>query len=285
VRLITPLALLLVLPYPSGAPDGQAPPRDTTATRVAQLPARQAAAAQPATAEEFERQIAALEKAAALNPADSKGYLAVAARYEQRLRERSTLPEAEQWTCVLLGIQATDRALAVEGDSVDALIFKGILLRRQAMLEQDPAQRQVLIAQADALRTRALEARRTQSRRADMVVAGPAPAPCPARGPIDGVAPLRVGGSVKTPTKVRDVRPVYPPEAQANRVQGIVIIEVVVTARGEVVDPCVLRTVPGLESAALDAVSQWRFDPVIFDGRPWPIVMTVTVNFTLQESR
>jgi hypothetical protein len=51
---------------------------------------------------------------------------------------------------------------------------------------------------------------------------------------------------------------------------------------GKVADAKVLRSIPLLDSAALDAVRQWEFTPTLLNGVPVPVIMTVTVNFTLQ---
>jgi protein TonB len=93
---------------------------------------------------------------------------------------------------------------------------------------------------------------------------------------------VRVGGNIKAPTKIKDVRPVYPAIAQSARVQGVVIIEATIGPNGRVVDAKVLRSIPLLDAAALDAVRQWEFTPTLLNGVPVPVIMTVTVNFTLQ---
>ena len=65
---------------------------------------------------------------------------------------------------------------------------------------------------------------------------------------------MRVGGNIKPPTKTRDVKPVYPAIAQSARVQGVVIIEATIGPDGKVKDAKVLRSIPLLDQAALDAV-------------------------------
>ncbi|HXW06211.1 MAG TPA: energy transducer TonB [Vicinamibacterales bacterium] len=112
------------------------------------------------------------------------------------------------------------------------------------------------------------------------VVGGLPEAPPPPPPPPQ--APVRVGGAIKPPTKVKDVRPTYPPIAQSARVQGVVIIEATIGANGRVTDAKVLRSIPLLDQAALDAVKQWVFTPTLLNGVPVPVIMTVTVNFTLQ---
>jgi protein TonB len=94
--------------------------------------------------------------------------------------------------------------------------------------------------------------------------------------------PVRVGFSgVRTPVKTRHIDPVYPPIAQAARVQGIVIIEATISAEGRIINARILRSVPLLDQAALDAVRQWEFTPSQLNGVPVPVIMTVTVQFTL----
>jgi protein TonB len=91
-----------------------------------------------------------------------------------------------------------------------------------------------------------------------------------------------VGGNIRTPNKIKDVRPIYPSIAQSARVQGVVIIEAVIGPDGRVQDAKVLRSIPLLDAAALDAVKQWTYTPTTLNGVPVPVIMTVTVNFTLQ---
>ena len=95
-------------------------------------------------------------------------------------------------------------------------------------------------------------------------------------------AAVRVGGKVRPPTKTKDVAPVYPAAAKSARIAGVVIIEATIGADGKVIDAKVLRSVPMLDEAALDAVRQWEFKPTLLNGVPVPVVMTVTVNFKLQ---
>jgi len=93
--------------------------------------------------------------------------------------------------------------------------------------------------------------------------------------------PLTVGGNVPPPKKIRDVPPVYPPEAIAARITGIVTIEARINEAGEVDDARVLSGVPLLDEPALAAVRQWRYTPSLLNGEPVPVIMTVTVNFSL----
>ena len=105
--------------------------------------------------------------------------------------------------------------------------------------------------------------------------------PAPLTSRSAGAGAVRVGGTIKPPTKVKDVRPAYPPDAQRSRIAGTVIIEATIDPNGRVSTAEVVASIPALDQAALDAVSQWEFTPTLLDGKAVPVIMTVTVNFTL----
>ena len=94
---------------------------------------------------------------------------------------------------------------------------------------------------------------------------------------------VRVGGDIKEPKKIKDAKPVYPPLAQTAKISGIVIIEAIIAKDGSIRDAKILRGMPMLNDAALEAVRQWRYTPTTLNGVPVEVVMTVTVNFTLNE--
>jgi len=104
----------------------------------------------------------------------------------------------------------------------------------------------------------------------------------PPAPPAEPVAPVRVGGNVRPPNKIKDVKPAYPTIAQTARVEGIVIIEATIGPAGTVLEAKLLRSIPLLDAAALEAVRQWEFTPTLLNGTPVAVVMTVTVNFTLR---
>jgi len=111
-------------------------------------------------------------------------------------------------------------------------------------------------------------------------VGGTAGAVAPPDPPAPG-APIRVGGNVALPRKIKHVEPVYPAIAQSARVQGVVIVELVINADGHVGDARVLRSIPLLDQAAIDAVKQWEFEPTRLNGNTVPVIMTATVHFSL----
>jgi protein TonB len=75
---------------------------------------------------------------------------------------------------------------------------------------------------------------------------------------------------------------VYPDLARAARVQGTVILEATIDETGAVTNVKVLRSIPLLDRAATDAVRRWRYTPTRLNGVPVPVLMTVTVTFTLR---
>lgn len=99
--------------------------------------------------------------------------------------------------------------------------------------------------------------------------------PTPAR-------PIRPGGNILPPARTGYVAPVYPAIAIQARSEGTVILEAVIDEAGIVRDVTVLRSVPLLDRAAIDAVRQWRYSPTRLNGMPVAIVMTVSVTFTLK---
>jgi protein TonB len=90
---------------------------------------------------------------------------------------------------------------------------------------------------------------------------------------------LHVGGVIKPPVKIRDVRPAYPPDALAAGIKGVVILEARIDADGNVETARVIKSIPELDQAAIDAVKQWKFEPILMNGVPTPVIMTVTIEF------
>ena len=94
--------------------------------------------------------------------------------------------------------------------------------------------------------------------------------------------PTRVSSGMTPPVKVRDAQPVYSTTARLAHVDGTVILEAVIAANGHVAEVRVLRSIPLLDQAAVDAVRQWVYSPALLSGVPVPVVVTVTVTFTLK---
>jgi protein TonB len=94
--------------------------------------------------------------------------------------------------------------------------------------------------------------------------------------------PVHLHKGIEAPKKIVDVTPTYPSIAQATRVKGMVILEAVIDVHGNVTSVQVLRSVPLLDQAAVDAVRQWRYTPARLNGQPVPVIVTITINFSMQ---
>ncbi len=94
--------------------------------------------------------------------------------------------------------------------------------------------------------------------------------------------PLAAGSEgVPVPKKTKHVQPTYPPEALAQGVRGIVILDVVVDTQGKVESTRVVRSVPGLDEAAIAAARQWEYAPTKVDGKAVRVRITVPITFAL----
>jgi len=92
-----------------------------------------------------------------------------------------------------------------------------------------------------------------------------------------GLGPVRLG-SGQGIGLLKKVEPVYPRAMQAARVEGIVVLDAVIRRDGTVGDVTVLKsTAPLFERAAIDAVKQWLYSPLPYEG-----LLTLTVNFNLR---
>jgi len=88
---------------------------------------------------------------------------------------------------------------------------------------------------------------------------------------------------VTPPVVIDRVQPVYTETARRARVQGIVIVEAIISRTGQVENVRVLKGLPmGLDQAAVDAVKRWRFRPATQGGRPVNVYFILTVNFKVQ---
>ena len=110
----------------------------------------------------------------------------------------------------------------------------------------------------------------------------PPPPPPPPPAPR---APVRIGGQIQAPALLHRVEPMYPPLAVRANVTGTVILEAVVDADGRVTDVKVLRSAHRLlDDAAIAAVRQWRYSPLVLNGTRERFVLTVVLSFSLTPS-
>jgi protein TonB len=93
-----------------------------------------------------------------------------------------------------------------------------------------------------------------------------------------------VGGNIRPPRKLVDVRPVYPPTMREAGREGRVSIEAIISRDGRVTSARVTSTDvhPDFAIAAIDAVRQWQFEPTLLNGGPVDVVMAVSVSFSLE---
>ena len=91
---------------------------------------------------------------------------------------------------------------------------------------------------------------------------------------------LRVGGDVQPPRKLYAPAPKYPALAESAHVHGAVMIEAVIDEKGNVVNARALQGHPLLIAEALRTVMLWKYEPTYLNGVPFPVQMTVTVNFS-----
>jgi protein TonB len=92
-----------------------------------------------------------------------------------------------------------------------------------------------------------------------------------------------VGGNVRAPLKLVDVKPVYPASMRDAGKEGVVPIQAFIAEDGSVTSARVLtaQVHPDFARAALEAVQQWRFQPTLLNGKPVEVVMNVSVTFSL----
>ncbi len=208
-------------------------------------------------------------------PADAKPYLLAADVH--RARARATPADALQHLQRALTLLNT----AVEHGPEDPMpaALRMAIMTQMVTLTTDPAEKAALQRELEAAR-RAVE---KQFRDGGGRVMSASPAPPPGAASVNAAFAnaVRVGGNVRAPQKIKDVKPVMPELAVQARVQGVVIIEIVIDESGHVADARILRSIPLLDQAALDAVRQWQFTPTVPVDKPVPVIMTVTVQFSL----
>jgi periplasmic protein TonB len=85
----------------------------------------------------------------------------------------------------------------------------------------------------------------------------------------------------RPPRLITKTKPVYPAEAFKKKVEGTVLVEILIGADGRVLRARVLESVPALDAAALEAVRQWAFVPAIKNGRPVATSALAPVSFRI----
>jgi len=112
---------------------------------------------------DFAKTIENLQKAADLEPKNPQGYQLVAVYYWEKVYKDHRLTSAQKKDYIAKGIEASDKALALNPDYADALNYKNLLLRLQGNEETDMAKRAALYKEADELRNRGIELTKKKS--------------------------------------------------------------------------------------------------------------------------
>lgn len=173
------------------------------------------------------------------------------------------LPQGRIW---LVSFGTAFRPAAVAPEHIAAFQFKGGGSRRVRATFADAEREALTGASSTGIQSRLEFGAAAPA--GGIVVTAPSPD-----------APVRVGGNIRQPAKIKDVAPVMPASARQTGVFGVVILELTIDTEGRVSNARVLRSIPLLDKAALDAVQQWEFAPTYVDGRAVPVIMTVTVPF------
>ncbi len=114
------------------------------------------------------------------------------------------------------------------------------------------------------------------------ISAGPVAPEIAVPSPKPALTLFKAGQGVREPKRISGLPPEYPLIARNAHVQGVVMLEAVINERGEVSRIKVLKSAPLLDAAAIAAVQEWRYTPTLLNGVPVSVLMTITVNFTLQ---
>ena len=83
------------------------------------------------------------------------------------------------------------------------------------------------------------------------------------------------------PEAVTKVNPAYPDIAREAQVEGKVVVQALVGKDGKVKDTKVVKSIPMLDSAAIDAVKKWVFKPALSNNKPVAVWVAVPVRFSL----
>jgi tetratricopeptide (TPR) repeat protein len=126
---------------------------------------------------DFEKTMENFGRAAELDPNNPQGYYLISTYYQEKASKDFRLNAAQKAEYNKKGIEAADKALQLNPNYVDALVYKNILLRQLALVEKDPARQQQLIKEADSLRSKAMELQKSGGAAAGAAGAKPDQAP------------------------------------------------------------------------------------------------------------
>jgi TonB family protein len=187
-------------------------------------------------------------------------------------------------------------AVQLDPDYSDAMAYMNLLYRITAAIADTPEQYADQIAKADhwvdealAAKRRLAQTPRPPAQSTDMDPPTPPPPPPPPPPPgggnlAGGAAPsqgIRIEGSIQQVKLVKQPAPVYPPQARADGISGVVRLSVLIAKDGTVRNIEVVSGHPLLAAAAIDAVRQWVHSPTLLNGEAVEVATSVDVNFSL----
>jgi protein TonB len=100
-------------------------------------------------------------------------------------------------------------------------------------------------------------------------------------GVIGGTGDGPVMDYDQPPRPIKITRPQYPQEAFIKKVEGTVVVEILIDSTGKVVRARVLQSIPALDAAAIATVKEWQFSPAMKHGRPVSTIATAPVTFRI----
>jgi tetratricopeptide (TPR) repeat protein len=112
---------------------------------------------------EFEKTMDAWQKRAEAEPTNPEAWHTIGVYYQDKVFRDKKLPRQQALDYTLKGIEAEDKALSLNPEYFEALTYKNILLRQEALYEKDPAKQKELIRRADALRDQAMDIQKKQN--------------------------------------------------------------------------------------------------------------------------
>jgi TonB family protein len=173
------------------------------------------------------------------------------------------------------GIANLDRALALDPNYDDAMAYINLLIRERADLRDTKEEYKADVATADEWVQKNLD---TKKAKAQAGIEMPAPQ---GRGGGGGGSGTPVRDSGQTVKPVSTVEPVYPPLARQARISGTVRLTVKIAKDGSIQYVQLISGHPLLVAAAVDAVKQYVYNPVLLNGSPVEAITQVDVNFSL----
>lgn len=112
---------------------------------------------------DFEKLVENLKKRIELEPQNPEAHYTLATYYWDKASRDFRLSDAQKRELVLEGLAAVNKALEIKADYVEAMTYKGLLLRTQALVEKDPKKQQELIREGTALGDKANEMRKARA--------------------------------------------------------------------------------------------------------------------------